>query len=80
MLTAEQRASWEREGYLAIAGFFPEAEIDRITALVEKIFRDPPRYLAGSSRQTLVPQHRVGSRGQAVDSASILSQRSLSSK
>ena len=45
MLSAEQRASWERDGYLAIRGFFAEAEIDRITALVEGIFRDPPAYL-----------------------------------
>ena len=29
MLTAEQRATWERDGYLAIPGFFTAEQVDR---------------------------------------------------
>lgn len=52
MLTDEQRASWERDGYLAIRGYFSHAEVERVTALVEAIYRDPPGYLVVDDTST----------------------------
>ena len=45
MLTADQRASWVRDGYLAIPGVFTGEQVDRVTAVVDGLFRDPPPWL-----------------------------------
>jgi phytanoyl-CoA hydroxylase len=45
MLTADQRATWERDGYLAVRGFFTAEQVDRVNAVVDGLFRDPPDWL-----------------------------------
>jgi len=45
MPTDEQLAFWRGNGYLALPGFFTPDEVDRVSTLVEAIFREPPSYL-----------------------------------
>lgn len=52
MLSAEQRAGWEANGYLALPGFFPPEQADRVNAVVEGLFRRPPGWLVVDNTAT----------------------------
>ena len=52
MLTPDQRAAWERDGYLALPGFFTAGQVDRITAATEAAYRDPPAWLVVDNTAT----------------------------
>lgn len=52
MLTPEQRTAWERDGYLALPGFFTAEQIDRLNALTDDLYRSPPDWLVVDSNAT----------------------------
>ena len=45
MLTAEQVAGWERDGFLALPGFFTPAEVARVQAVVDDVYARPPGWV-----------------------------------
>ena len=49
MVTREQRDRWDRDGYLALRGFFSPEAIDRVNAYTDELFRDPPDWLVADN-------------------------------
>jgi ectoine hydroxylase-related dioxygenase (phytanoyl-CoA dioxygenase family) len=45
VLDPSQRAAWDRDGYLAIPGFFTSAQVDQLNRLTETMYRRRPRWL-----------------------------------
>jgi len=45
MLSSVQKQFWHTNGYLAIPGFYAPAEVGQATAVVERLFANPPSYL-----------------------------------
>ncbi|MCU0705083.1 MAG: phytanoyl-CoA dioxygenase family protein [Fimbriiglobus sp.] len=62
MLTAEHRRSWEQDGYLALPGFFTAEQIDRLNALTDAAYHNPPGWL-------VVDNLRTGRRARLSDFA-----------
>ena len=45
MLSSDQKQFWQTNGYLAIPGFYNHADVEQATAVVERLFANPPGYL-----------------------------------
>lgn len=45
MLTDDQRRAWERDGYIALRGFFTPETVDRLNAVTDDLYHHPPDWL-----------------------------------
>ncbi len=45
MLTDDQRHGWERDGHIALRGFFTPGQMDELNAVTDDLYRHPPDWL-----------------------------------